>query len=135
FRKAAAEVLPSVVAIQHEMPVARRTPRNRQPLDEENPFGEDSPFGDLFRDPQFRRFFRGMPDGFSMPERNRTSSGSGVIIDASGIILTNNHVVSGGGKITVRLHDGREFTATEVKTDPATDLAVVRIEGAKNLKA
>ena len=51
------------------------------------------------------------------------------------MILTNNHVVDGGGKITVRLHDGREFDAVEVKQDPKTDLAIVRIEGATDLKA
>ena len=53
--------------------------------------------------------------------------GSGIIIDPSGIILTNNHVVDGDGKITVRLADGREFQGKEVKTDPKTDLAIVRI--------
>ena len=138
FRNAAAEVLPAVVAIQHEMPVAKKAPRSRVPLDEENnPLGEDSPFGGLFNDPQMKRFFRNMPEMPSMPEGHgsRTGSGSGVIIDASGLILTNNHVVSGGGKVTVRLHDGREFPATEVKTDPATDIAIVRIEGVKGLKA
>jgi serine protease Do len=58
-----------------------------------------------------------------------------VIIDESGVILTNNHVVEGRNEITVRLHDGREFKAVDVKSDPNTDLAVLRIEGAKDLKA
>ena len=44
-----------------------------------------------------------------------------MIVDPSGIILTNNHVVDGGGDITVRLSDGREFKAAEIKTDPKTD--------------
>jgi serine protease Do len=61
--------------------------------------------------------------------------GSGVIIDPAGVILTNNHVVEGGGKIMVRLSDGREFNATEVKRDPKTDLAIIRIKGAGTLKA
>ncbi len=136
FRSAAADVLPSVVAIRHEMPVARQTPRNRVPDErDESPFGENSPFGDLFNDPQLRRFFRNMPNTPSMPEGNRTGSGSGVVIDSKGVILTNSHVVAGGGKVYVKLHDGREFMATEVKTDPATDIAVVRIEGASGLKA
>ena len=56
-----------------------------------------------------------------------------MIIDPSGIILTNNHVVAGGGKITVKLHDGREYVATEVKTDPSTDLAIVRIKAEGSL--
>jgi serine protease Do len=51
------------------------------------------------------------------------------------VILTNNHVVDGGGKITVRLYDGREFDAVEVKQDPKTDLALVRIEKADGLHA
>ena len=50
------------------------------------------------------------------------------MIDPSGIILTNNHVVAGNGEVTVRLHDGREFKATDVWTDPKTDVAVVKID-------
>jgi serine protease Do len=69
-----------------------------------------------------------------MPHDGAGGIGSGVIIDESGIILTNNHVVAGGGDVVVRLHDGREYKAVEVKTDPKTDLAVVRIEGAEDLK-
>ena len=61
--------------------------------------------------------------------------GSGLIIDASGVILTNAHVVRDGREITVRLHDGREYKATKVHTDPKADLAVLRIEGAENLTA
>ncbi len=57
------------------------------------------------------------------------SSGSGVIVDAGqGIIITNNHVVEGGGKYTVDLLDGRLFDAVLVGTDKATDLAVLKIE-------
>ena len=52
-----------------------------------------------------------------------------MIVDPSGVILTNNHVVAGGGKIMVRLQDGREFKAVDIKTDPKTDLAILRIEG------
>lgn len=138
FRNAAAEVLPAVVSIRHEMTVAKKAPRSRAPMndDKENPFGENSPFGGLFNDPQLRRYFRNMPDMQGQPEeRGSSGSGSGVIIDESGLIITNNHVVAGGGKVTVRLHDGREFVAKDVKTDPSTDIAVVRIEGAKGLKA
>ena len=57
------------------------------------------------------------------------SAGSGVIIDASGFIITNNHVVEDASKITVTLQDGREFPATTVGTDPKTDLAVIKIKG------
>lgn len=68
-----------------------------------------------------------------MPQGEMVSMGSGVIIDPSGIILTNNHVVQGSGKLMVRLNDGREFEATDIKTDPKTDLAIVRIKDAEKL--
>jgi S1-C subfamily serine protease len=55
-----------------------------------------------------------------------------VIVDPKGYILTNNHVVAGAEKITVRLFDGRELRGTVRGTDPKTDLAVVQVE-AKDL--
>ena len=70
-----------------------------------------------------------------MPGHGMVGAGSGVIVDPSGVILTNNHVVAGGGKVMVRLHDGREFKAVDIKTDPKTDLAVLRIKGAGPLPA
>ena len=79
-----------------------------------------------FNDPVFRQFF-GLP---SAPrERVEQSLGSGVIVDAAkGYIITNNHVVGGADDITVTLQDGRSFKGTLVGTDPATDVAVVKIE-------
>ena len=59
--------------------------------------------------------------------------GTGVIVDKSGIVLTNNHVVNGADEVTVHLADGREFKAEEIKTDEQTDLAVLRIRGAGSL--
>ena len=73
-----------------------------------------------------------MPSPHSRP---REGVGSGVIVDSSGIILTNNHVVEGADEVVVELADGREFKADDVKTDPASDLAVVRIKGAGSLPA
>jgi serine protease Do len=131
FRNSADKVLPAVVSIRNEVQpkLAKadrggesRTQRGVRP---QLPKG----FGEL--DPFLKRFFDELPEGggtFEVPQGPRLSSGSGVIIDPSGIILTNNHVVAGGGKVTVRLHDGREFTASDVKTDPNTDLAIVRIK-------
>src|SRR6266568_1065999 len=55
-------------------------------------------------------------------------SGSGFIVSADGFILTNNHVVAGADKVTVRLYDKREFTAKVVGTDPNTDVAVIKID-------
>jgi len=65
------------------------------------------------------------------------AEGSGVILDDAGRVLTNNHVVSGvgqSGQLTVTLSDGRSYPATVVGTDPSTDLAVIVMKGAQNLK-
>ncbi len=134
FREAADRVLPSVVTIQNRPAVPERTETPRgQPGDEMF----ETPFDDLFRQhPDLRRFFGEMPRGMPRGPRGEIiGSGSGVIIDPSGVILTNNHVVDGGGKVTVRLMDGREFPAADIKKDPKSDLAIVRIKGADNLKA
>jgi len=109
-------VKPAVVNIHVVRVVTRR----------EFPF-PSGPFG--FDDDLWRRFF-----GEPMPRpRERQyrlpGSGSGVIVDAArGHILTNNHVVADADKITVKLADAREFDAEIVGTDPATDLAVIRIQ-------
>ncbi|HOM17077.1 MAG TPA: Do family serine endopeptidase [Thermoguttaceae bacterium] len=137
FREAAEKSLPAVVMIR-TLPAEQPPARRRMPPDmgEELPFDdEEGPFGDLFRmHPELRRFFRDMPQTPMIPQPMPEGVGSGVIIDPAGLILTNNHVVREAGKILVRLHDGREFEAKEVKRDPKTDLAIVRIE-AKNLPA
>ena len=68
----------------------------------------------------------GSPRPFGPPGM---SAGSGVIINPEGYIVTNNHVVEDGKKLTVTTFDGKEFPATIVGTDPKTDLAVIKIEG------
>lgn len=85
---------------------------------------------DEFSDPFFRRFFGG-----SIPrERRRVErgSGSGFIINSSGQILTNSHVVDGADKVTVTLKDGRTFDGEVLGEDPVTDVAVIQID-ANNL--
>ncbi len=63
-----------------------------------------------------------------------TAVGSGIIFDASGLVLTNHHVVAGNpSKLTVTLKDGRTFNASIYGVDTLTDLAIVKIEGASNL--
>jgi serine protease Do len=74
---------------------------------------------------------------FEFPERpeRQQGIGSGVIVDASGLIITNSHVVAGGrdAQVLVRLSDGREYVADEVWADAETDIAVVKILGADDL--
>ncbi len=60
-----------------------------------------------------------------------TGSGSGVILDAAGFIVTNNHVVDGADRVQVGLIDGRKFTAEVIGADPMTDVAVVKIDADK----
>ena len=90
----------------------------------------------LFGDPFFRRFF-GDDGSFGRPrERVQNSLGSGVIVDPSGIIVTNNHVILGGSDIRVVLADKREFAAKLLLADGRTDLAVLKIDVAdENLPA
>ena len=86
----------------------------------------------LLQDPFFRQFFN-MQD---VPEqRVQMSAGSGVIIDAGrGLVVSNNHVVQGADEIMVTLKDRRRVRAQLVGSDPATDIALLRI-GADNLTA
>lgn len=77
-----------------------------------------------------RRLPPGFEDFFQVPRRPQVEqgSGSGFIVSKDGYILTNNHVVQGADRVTVRLYDNREFTAKTVGTDPATDVAVIKIQ-------
>ncbi len=113
----------------------QRLPRG---LEGRNPF-EGTPFEDFFREemPGFGRSPE-TPRGLPEAPRGRPQQrglGSGFVIDASGIIMTNNHVIQGADEVIVKLGDGREYKAVEWFTDPDTDLAIVRIEGADGLKA
>ena len=77
-------------------------------------------------DPFFRFFFG---DEYGYPQqREQKGSGSGVIIRPDGYIVTNNHVVSGASKITVTLNNNQQYDATVVGTDPATDVAIIKVE-------
>ena len=80
-------------------------------------------------------FFFGFGDGygFGQPQsREQKGSGSGVIIRPDGYIVTNNHVVAGASKISVTLNDNQQYDATIVGTDPATDVAIIKVD-AQNL--
>ena len=77
-----------------------------------------------------RRLPPGFEDFFQAPRRPQIEqgSGSGFIVSQDGYILTNNHVVQGADRVTVRLYDNREFTAKTIGTDPNTDVAVIKIQ-------
>jgi len=85
-------------------------------------FDEDGPMGEMLR-----RFGVPTPDGAPQGREGR-GVGSGFIVGADGIILTNAHVVDGASELTVRLADQREFKGKVVGTDRLTDVAVVKIE-------
>ncbi len=115
FAQVAKKAGPAVVFVQVEKVV------ERAPAMEPFPFG--SPF-DFFGPDFFERFFRQrFPRKFK-----QMGAGSGFIISPDGYILTNNHVVANASKVTVKLADGREFKAKIVGTDPASDVAVLKIE-------
>jgi S1-C subfamily serine protease len=76
----------------------------------------------LLDDPIFRRFFGGGPH-----EQIQRSLGSGVVVDPSGLIMTNNHVIENADQVKVSLADKREFEAEIVLKDARSDLAVLRI--------
>jgi len=88
----------------------------------------NSPFAN---DPFFRFFFND-DDAFGYRERRAQSLGSGVIVSHDGYVLTNNHVVDQGVEVTVTMPDQRELRAKVIATDPATDIAVLKID-ASNL--
>ena len=114
FASIAAQVTPAVVNVFSERIVTRRARVS-------SPFGSD-PFFDFFG----RRFY-------SVPrQRGETSLGSGVLVSDSGIILTNNHVIEGALEISIALADGRQYPARLLGTDPATDVAVLKVD-AENL--
>ena len=83
-------------------------------------------------DPFFRYFF-GAPQRPRFDKREMRGIGTGMIIDGEGHILTNNHVVTGATKITVKLESGEELEAKMVGADPKTDLAVIKIKLPKGI--
>ena len=114
------DIMPAVVNVRVEgkvAPVAAQGPNSQQ------------------FDPEMREFFErffGSPENFNMPAprgpRPQHGAGSGFIIDESGLIVTNAHVVDNAESVTVTLHDGTELDAEILGIDSKTDLAVLKVE-------
>jgi len=122
FSELAATVSPAVVHIRVEKTVKGRSPAG-------GPFGQN-PFGD---NEQFKDFFGRHWGNQGRPEFKQPAQGSGFVIDKSGLIVTNNHVVEGADKITVILKDESRYTAEIVGLDPVTDIALIRVNPQKDL--
>src|SRR5215472_2489239 len=117
------KVEPAVVNIATTQVLERKQAQKKRRA---QPYDQDDPMQDFFD-----RFFDGRPDNGPRAER---SLGSGVIVDKSGFILTNNHVVEQATKIQVQLYgDTTKYTAKVVGVDEATDLAVIKIDAGKEL--
>ncbi len=117
FRSAAKRVLPAVVVIK----TAKRTMADGEgdsSWPNSGHFAENEDF-----------------DGHPSLSQAEPVLGSGVMIDAQGIVLTNNHVVEGAEELVVRLADGRQFPATVDRTDSSLDLAVLRVKSNTSLPA
>ncbi len=91
-----------------------------------------APFGGEENDP-FQEFFDRFFGGRGSRRRQRPSLGSGFIINSTGYIVTNNHVVEGATEIKVTLATKEEFDATLVGRDPKTDLALIKVKSSKPL--
>ncbi len=113
FSEIAKQAMPAVVFIKVEKNVKIET----------------APFDFFGDDPFFKHFFGPFFPFPRQPKKfKQRGLGSGFIISHNGYILTNNHVVQKADKVTVRLHDGREFKAKIVGTDPNTDVALIKID-------
>jgi Do/DeqQ family serine protease len=140
---APAGTVPAVVANSSYAPIVERVEpavvtirvekrAQMVPTDQQMPGDDEQTPDDLFR----RFFGEQMPQGQRGPRGPRMAPrggvqhalGSGVIVTQDGYILTNNHVVDGTDKVEVDLPDSRTFAAKVIGTDPATDLAVVKID-------
>jgi len=122
FADLAEKTLPAVVNISTTQTIDRSAGPDRPQ------FPPGSPFEEFFKD----FFDRQRPDN---GPRKATSLGSGFVIDKSGIIVTNNHVIDGADEIVVRFHDDTSLPAELIGTDEKTDVAVLRVKTDKPLPA
>jgi serine protease Do len=125
FAGLAEKVAPAVVNISSAHKISRADSQTSDlPFD----FPKGSPFEEFFK--QFRERQDGVPSN-----RVVNALGSGFIVDPSGYVVTNNHVIDEATQITVTLDDNQQFPAELVGTDPQTDLALLKIKAPKPLPA
>ncbi|MBI4722200.1 MAG: Do family serine endopeptidase [Candidatus Stahlbacteria bacterium] len=116
FVKLAKQLTPAVVSVEAEQTIQVR-----------------SPMDDFFEDPFNDWFFKQLPPSFRQPKQQKREAkrpilGSGIIVSEDGYVLTNNHVVERASKIIVKMIDEKEYTAKVIGTDPATDVALLKID-------
>lgn len=128
FSDLAKKMLPAVVNISttQETPAEPGTLPGMPPGAQEEPAPGDAPTDEFLRE-----FFKGNPEAVPAPETN--ALGSGFIIDPDGYVVTNNHVVEAAKEIKLILADGRQFKAKRIGTDPATDLALLKVDAKEPL--
>lgn len=117
FADLAEKLMPAVVNISISQTVENKLPQGHPPMNEF--------FEEFFGQP--------MPQQQAPGPRKVSSLGSGFVVDAAGIIITNNHVIENADEITVKFSNGEEYGATIIGRDPKTDLAVLQIKAGKKL--
>ncbi|MDA1053727.1 MAG: DegQ family serine endoprotease [Planctomycetota bacterium] len=125
FTEIGKAVSPAVVSIRVEQTVGGQNMAQRQPFDDPSDlFGDDLRrfFGD--RAPELRQFQQAP----QQPQQRVMGQGSGFVISTDGYILTNNHVVGNADKVTVKMHDNREFDAKVIGADARSDVALIKID-------
>jgi serine protease Do len=118
YREIVKKVLPAIVSIESRSPITNGQANWQKVWPDEVEWPMD-----------LRRFF----GNTTVPEMSRKGFGSGFIVDPTGVVVTNHHVVQNAKRVTVRLQDGRVFESKDIKTDPKSDLAVIRIDAPTTL--
>jgi serine protease Do len=113
------------IVAQNRDSVVGITIEGEMKVSSDQPSGGFNPFGNDGGDNPFSQFFRQIPHQHNTPMH---AQGSGFVVSADGIILTNAHVVDGAKEVTVKLIDHREFKAKVLGTDKASDIAVLKID-------
>jgi Do/DeqQ family serine protease len=129
FTKTTEKVLDAVVHIQSKSKYARQNGyQYRQLPDPFRDFFGDTPFGQFFQHPQVRPRDNNKEPEKEIPQLVPIGTGSGVVINDKGYVITNNHVIDNADEIEVTLHNNETYKAAVVGTDPSTDLALLQIK-------